>query len=73
MKKLKISLAASAFILTIGASVASHAFTAGWYIKDKTGTYAGTTRPAQCNGSLNLCATQYDSNGNAVATANQDN
>lgn len=73
MKKKKISMAAFAFLIAVGTSIVSKAFTAGWYIPDASDTYAGSTIPEPCNSSLNLCATKYDSNGNVIATAMKDN
>lgn len=62
--KLKISLTAIAFVLSIGLAFASGA-SEGWYVPDESGSGPNSNPPAQCNGSIDLCATHYNAQGQA--------
>jgi len=69
MTRLKLSLAACAFLLATGTAFVSHGFTAGWYEpnypQDQT---ANAAPPAECIGEVVLCSTKYNSAGMAIDT-----
>lgn len=62
MKKMRIKLAAVAFILTIGTTYAAQTIADGWYVPDyTTGQTPRGSAPSNCNDFNVLCATHYTS------------
>jgi hypothetical protein len=72
MKKLKLGLVAIAFVFAAGAAVAHGTIQPGWYQPNLATDVDGQpvmSKPAECNGDFELCATRYNDQGDAVEQA----